>query len=85
MNITEQKDRIFIGEIIIYNKDGSFRTEKFSGIIENCGEEYPIVEHDKGFSMGDILDPDEIEFISIEDDEEKSVLIASDHLYRVQV
>lgn len=83
MNVTNQTERIFSGEIKIKNKDGTSRSENFAGMIEIGGLEFMIIEHDEGFSMGDILGPDEIELIYLENAEgDKPAIIASNHLYR---
>ena len=83
MNVTEQNDRIFSGEIQILNKDGTYRSEKFAGIIELGGTEFKIIEFDKGFSLGDILGPDEIELIYLENTEgEGPAIVSSNHLFR---
>jgi hypothetical protein len=83
LNVTNQTDRIFTGEIKIMNKDGSYRSENFAGMIEIGGAEFMIIEHDEGFSMGDILSPDEIELIYMENAEgDNPAIIASNHLFR---
>lgn len=68
------------------NTDGTYRSEKFSGIIENGGTEFMIIEYDKGFSSGDIIGPDEIELIYLENTEGVGpAIIASNHLFRKSV
>ncbi len=83
MNISEQKGRIFYGDIQIMNKDGTYRSEKLAGIIELSGEEFIILEHDQGISLGDFIGPDEIEIIYIENAEgDEAGIIATNHLIR---
>ena len=83
MNISEQKGRVFYGDIQILNKDGTYRSEKLAGIVELSGTEFVILEHDQGISFGDIIGPDEIEIIYIENAEgDEAGIIATNHLFR---
>lgn len=80
MNITEQKDRVFTGEMVMALKNGSYRYEPFSGVIGDDGKEIYMAEHREGFILGKILDVDEIELIYLEIGD--SAMVSIDHLFR---
>lgn len=74
--IAEQDGSAFYGyKEVIQSWDGQPHTENFSGVITNDGEIY-ISDHDIGFFIGQILSPDQIELVYMEDqDEPKALLI----------
>lgn len=83
MNVINQTDRIFFGELKLKRKDGNYRSENFTGMIETGGEEFVIIDHEEGFCLGDILGPDEVELIYLKNNEgDKPALIGSSHMYR---
>ncbi|MFA4826377.1 MAG: hypothetical protein WC593_14590 [Methanoregula sp.] len=67
--ITEQKDRLFTGNMIFPLQSGATRTEGFSGVINRDGKTFRIVEYTSGYSDGTIVSTDEIELIYLDDTE----------------
>ena len=46
MSVTFQKDRVFAGSMLIPYRNGTIRTEGFTGVIAHDGETIRIVEFD---------------------------------------
>lgn len=65
-SITEQKDRLFNGNIT-YAINGMEFVEGFAGAIGLDNKSLYLAEHDGGYDMGTIISGDEIELIYIED------------------
>ena len=85
MNVTEQKEHVFIGEIKIKKKDGTYLpSEKFAGVVEGDGKEFTILELGNGFSSGDILGQDEVKIAYVEQNPEGKDIIAVNHLFRTK-
>ncbi len=63
MRVTEQKDRIFSGEIIFSNQTGYSWSTVFAGVIGHDGKTLSMVQREGGYSTGTIISPDEIELI----------------------
>jgi len=64
--ITEQKDRLFKGNIT-YTLNGTEIVEGFAGAIGFDNKTLYLAEYGKGYDIGTIISNDEIEFIYIED------------------
>lgn len=80
-SITEQKDRLFKGNIT-YAINGTKYVEGFAGAIGLDNKTLYLAEYDKGYDVGTIISNDEIEFIYIEDGD--SGWAAINKLHRVE-
>jgi hypothetical protein len=63
MKVTEQKGRIFSGELIFTNQSGPAETSTCAGVIGRDGTTLSMVENGGGYSSGTLVSPGEIEFI----------------------
>ena len=78
MLVTQQKDRIFIGNLSIPYRNGTVRTEGFAGIISQDGKTFRIVEFDSyEHDDGVILSENQIEMVFIFDEEPQSIILDS--------
>lgn len=75
--ITEQKDRLFSGQMIFVLKNSSTRTEGFAGVIGPDKKSLKIVEYGSGHCDGSIVSNNEIELIYIDDAEPSRIAINS--------
>lgn len=76
MNITEQTDRLFKGQVtFVLNK--TLVTKNFAGVIGPDGKTFKTVENPDGFSDGVILSADEIELTFRDNIEPSRVVIDS--------
>ncbi|NLV27206.1 MAG: hypothetical protein GXY48_08600 [Methanomicrobiales archaeon] len=80
INITEQKDRIFIG-YSMYSNNGTKVTHDVAGVISADGTQVSLTEQDNGYSTGRIIGPDELELTYLTDNEPISVAI--DRFFRI--
>jgi hypothetical protein len=80
MMIEEQKDRLFTGRMIFRLAEGKQRVEGFSGSIALDNKTLYIAEYDRGYDVGTMISPDEMELIYLEDG--ANLTAAIDHLYR---
>jgi hypothetical protein len=62
VNITEQKDRLFKGQVS-YMMNKTLVTKEFAGVFDRDGQTFKTVESPDGFSDGVIISADEIELI----------------------
>lgn len=65
-NITEQKGRLFTGNIT-YMLNGTEIVEGLAGVIGLDNKTLYLAEYDKGYDIGTIISNDQIEFMYIED------------------
>jgi len=79
-NFTEQKDRIFAGNISIVLENGIEIDQGFAGAIGLDNRTLYIAEFGRGYAQGTIISNDEIELIYLADGKNGSVAI--DRLYR---
>lgn len=63
MKVTEQKGRIFSGEIVLANQSGVWKDVTCAGVIGRDGKTLSLVEGGGGHSSGVLVAPGEIEFI----------------------
>lgn len=66
MKITDQRGRIFSGEIVFSNQTATNKVKAFAGVINPDGQTFSIVEHGGGSSTGTLLSPGELELVYIE-------------------
>ena len=78
--VTDQKDRIFAGRILLTN-NGTRQSIGVAGAISRDGRSFSMAEKDDGYAIGQILSQDEIEFTYLHDVTPYSVSI--DTLRRV--
>lgn len=78
---TEQRGRIFNGNLTINLKDGTEINEGFAGAIGLDNKTLNIAEFDKGYALGTVISNDKMEIIYLTDGENASVAI--DELHRV--
>jgi hypothetical protein len=64
--ITDQRDLAFTGIKTYATLDGTKKTENISGVITRKGEIY-IAELESGIVMGDLVGPDTMELVYVED------------------
>jgi hypothetical protein len=80
MIIEEQRGRLFTGRMIFNIDDGKPRVEGFSGAIALDNETLHIAEYDRGYDIGTMISPDEMELIYLEDG--GNLTAAIDHFHR---
>jgi hypothetical protein len=80
MNVTEQKGRVFAGEILM-TSNGTVSASGFAGAIGRDGKTLTITEEDGGYCTGVIVGGNEVELIYVQDGSPYSVAI--DTFYRV--
>jgi hypothetical protein len=78
---SEQKERIFAGNLTTKLKNQTEITEGFTGAIGLDNKTLYFAEFNKGYSIGTIISNDEIELIYLEDGKNGSVAI--DELHRI--
>jgi len=66
LNILEQKDRLFKGNIA-YTLNGKEIVEGFAGAIGLDNKTLYIAESNKGYDLGTIISDDEVELIYLQD------------------
>jgi hypothetical protein len=72
--VTEQKDRIFNGNIS-YRVNGTEVVEGFAGAIGPDNETIYIAEFNSGYDLGTIISNDEIELIYLQDGNPTEVFV----------
>ncbi len=77
--ITDQRDRVFNGNLTISLKNGTEFHEGFAGAIGLDNKTLNIAEFDKGYALGTVISRDEIEIIYLADGENASVAINKLH------
>ncbi|MCX6689167.1 MAG: hypothetical protein NTZ39_05710 [Methanoregula sp.] len=76
--VTQQKDRVFYGNLLMPYSNGTVRTEGFAGIISADGKTFRIVEFNSHeHADGVILSENEIEMVWIYIDEPQSIFLDS--------
>ncbi|OPY53160.1 MAG: hypothetical protein A4E49_01596 [Methanosaeta sp. PtaU1.Bin112] len=81
ISITEQKERIFAGNITFEMDNESISSEGFAGAIGLDGKTLYISEFDRGYSFGTLISSDEMELIYLQDGDDGSVAI--DKIHRI--
>jgi hypothetical protein len=76
MTITEQKGRIFAGDVV-FTSNGTESKSGFAGTIGRDGRTLTIAEEAGGYCTGTVLGADEIELIYMEDGSPYSIAIDS--------
>ena len=83
-NVTEQKDRLFAGNLTIKQKNETTTASGgFAGAIGLDNKTLFITRFDKGNSQGTIISNDEMELVYRSDG--KGGLVSIDKLYRIKV
>jgi hypothetical protein len=82
ISITEQKERIFAGNLTYEMDNESISSEGFAGAIGPDGKTLYISEFDGGYSFGTLISSDEMELIYLEDGEEGAIAI--DKVHRIK-
>ena len=76
MVVTEQRDQFFSGHMVIPYKNGTVRTEGFSGVITPDGNTFRLVEYDlHEHADGWIRSENEIQMIWIMEEEPQSIMV----------
>jgi len=65
--VTEQKNRLFTGNLTSKLENGTETVEGFAGAIGLDNKTFYVAEFDEGYDMGTIILDDEIELIYLED------------------
>jgi len=63
MRVTDQKDRVFDGQMFFRSRNGGMENETFAGVIGRDGTSLTIIEQDGGQDTGSVINPNEIELI----------------------
>ncbi|MGA9097987.1 MAG: hypothetical protein WB392_03550 [Methanotrichaceae archaeon] len=79
--VTEQKGRIFNGNLTVNPKNGTKLNEGFAGAIGLDNKTLYLAEFNEGYDLGTIVSDNEIELIYLSDVKNGSVAI--DELHRV--
>lgn len=82
ISITEQKERIFAGNLTFERDNESISREGFAGAIGLDGKTLYISEFDGGYSFGTLISSDEMELIYLQDGEDGAVAI--DKVHRIK-
>jgi hypothetical protein len=82
-NVTEQKDRLFAGNLTITQKNKTTASGGFAGAIGLDNKTLLIARLDKGYSQGTIISNDEMELVYRSDG--KGGWVTIDKLYRIKV
>ncbi len=82
ISISEQKDRIFAGNITYEVDNESISQEGFAGAIGLDGKALYLSEFDGGYSFGTLISSDEMELIYLKDGEDGAVAI--DKVFRIK-
>lgn len=77
LRITEQKDRIFFGQLSIKEANGSVSTRQLSGALSGDGKTFSIVQYDGGYDLGTVVSGDEIELAYMNDKHPAAIVIDS--------
>jgi hypothetical protein len=79
LSVTEQKDRIFSGEVSFTDPNGTpiWEVTPFAGAIGHDGKTLTIIEDGGGYSSGSLIAPDEMEIIYANGNEPFSIAIDS--------
>ena len=81
-NVTEQKDRLFAGNLTITQNNETTASGGFAGAIGLDNKTLFVTRFDKGHSLGTMISNDEIELVSFSDG--KGGWVAIDKLYRIK-
>ena len=77
LHITEQKDRIFFGQLSITEANGSVSNRQLSGALSRDGKTFTIVQYDSGYDLGTVVSNNEIEFVYMNDNHPAAIVIDS--------
>jgi hypothetical protein len=80
LTITDQKDRIFAGNLTAKFQNGTI-TSGFAGAIGLDNKTFYLSQFEKGYALGTIVSENEIEYVYLADGENGSAAI--DDLHRV--
>jgi len=76
ITITEQHGRLFAGDIV-FAENGTVKKSGIAGAVGRDGRTLSITEKDGGYCTGEVLGPDEIELIYLQDGSPYSIAIDS--------
>jgi hypothetical protein len=79
LNVTEQNDRIFIGNATFKQENGSVRVEGFAGAIGMDDKSLYMAEFIEGYDFGAIISDNEIELIYLQDGKSAEAFIERYH------
>ncbi|MFA6226332.1 MAG: hypothetical protein WC620_09225 [Methanoregula sp.] len=77
LRITEQKDRLFSGQLFITESNGSVSTRQFAGALCHDGKSFTLVQFDSGYDLGTVLSDNEIEMVYMNDKKPAFLVIDS--------
>ncbi|VVB69428.1 Uncharacterised protein [uncultured archaeon] len=80
--VVEQKDRIFIGNLVLKAKNESDYKDSFVGAIGLDNKTLYMAEVDEGYIQGTLISNDEMDMIYLADGKEASVVI--DRVHRIK-
>ena len=76
MMVSEQHGRVFSG-FITFRSNGTESIDEFAGVVGSDNRTLTIAEHGGGYCTGEVLSPDEIELIYMQDGSPYSISIDS--------
>jgi len=76
MTVSEQHGRVFSG-FITFRSNGTESIDEFAGVVGRDNRTLTIAEHGGGYCTGEVLSPDEIELIYMQDGSPYSISIDS--------
>ncbi|MCK9590795.1 MAG: hypothetical protein M0Q91_02125 [Methanoregula sp.] len=76
ITVTEQRDRIFTGNLTVITNNTILVTENFAGAIGRDGRTFTLAE-ESGYAFGEILGKDEFEMVYVNDASPFSIAIDS--------
>jgi hypothetical protein len=82
VTITEQKNRLFTGNLTYMEKNGTEISEGFAGAIGLDNKTLYLAEFNEGYDLGTIISNDEIELIYLQDGKSADATIA--RLHRIE-
>jgi hypothetical protein len=77
LRITEQKGRLFSGQLFINESNGSVSTRQFAGALSRDGRSFTVVQFDRGYDLGTVLSDNEIEMVYMNDNNPAFLVIDS--------
>jgi hypothetical protein len=79
LNITEQNDRVFTGNVTFKQENGTIKVEGFAGAIGMDDKSLYMAEFSEGYDFGTIISDDEIELLYLQDGKSAQAFIERYH------
>jgi len=77
MTISERHGRVFFGYTVFTTANGTETRTPIAGVIGRDGRTISTAEQDGGYCLGEVVGPDELELVYLQDGEQYGVAIDS--------